>query len=445
MNEYLENYMLKLKEKHYNYKYHMKCSRIIWGLILVIFDTICLYGMVFVGEEIFHSSIIIPGFLFSILVTFNVLVCYVWKKTFSPIWKYRKFVQKKLDYFIDQNGFCVTHKEKRTKNEVSHNVIVIDYLPRIKYHLLDGKLFISFDLDGSLISEKFYDLEQRLTNLFGLEMCDKIKGDQCIIYIFLTEGDKRITIDKDINYKNLCNEQEIKITDSLIWNFRKVPHALITGGTGSGKTFFLIYLIKSFNKLGADVKIIDPKRSDLSQLESNLGSENVAYDKNLVAKMLRETNEEMNKRYDEMRVNDNYGFGKDFIDYGMKPIVIFFDEVIAYMSSCDPKLAKEVMNNLTEIVVKGRQSGVFIVLSMQRCDTAFIGGALRDQLGLRVGLGKMSADGYSMVFGNEYRDLQLTNYSCGDGYIYIDGLTNAPRQFSCPFVSDSENILDDII
>jgi DNA segregation ATPase FtsK/SpoIIIE-like protein len=221
----------------------------------------------------------------------------------------------------------------------------------------------------------------------------------------------------------------------LTWNFRDVPHALITGITKGGKTYFLSYMILCFVKAKAILKIIDPKKSDLLYLENYLGKENVVSENWHIARMLREALEEMEKRYKEFKDLSNYGYGKDYADYGYQPYVVLFDEVMAFMGgSAERKLKDEVNERLLEIIAKGRQAGVYIILTTQRADAKYIDASLRDQLGLRVALGKMSESGYRMTFGDEYKSLKLKNNNKGAGYVYIDGLTAEPQEFVSPFM-----------
>ena len=47
---------------------------------------------------------------------------------------------------------------------------------------------------------------------------------------------------------------------------RDSPHALIAGGTGGGKTYFLLTLIEALLHTNAVLYILDPKNADLADL-----------------------------------------------------------------------------------------------------------------------------------------------------------------------------------
>jgi len=58
---------------------------------------------------------------------------------------------------------------------------------------------------------------------------------------------------------------KVPIMDIISWNYVKSPHAIITGVSGSGKSYFLKYLYGVCSMVG-DVIAIDPKCSDLARL-----------------------------------------------------------------------------------------------------------------------------------------------------------------------------------
>ena len=50
------------------------------------------------------------------------------------------------------------------------------------------------------------------------------------------------------------------------WEYDKLPHMLIAGGTGGGKTYFILTIIEALLRSNAVMYILDPKNADLADL-----------------------------------------------------------------------------------------------------------------------------------------------------------------------------------
>ena len=59
---------------------------------------------------------------------------------------------------------------------------------------------------------------------------------------------------------------------NLVWEYDALPHALIAGGTGGGKTYFLLTLIEALLHTNAVLYILDPKNADLADLGTVMGN-----------------------------------------------------------------------------------------------------------------------------------------------------------------------------
>jgi hypothetical protein len=352
--------------------------------------------------------------------------------------KFRRVIDKKLKKFIKINNLA---EFQTTKNGYKK----VKYCPTVNYQILDEKVIVKFRLDGGPKSNNYCKLRDQLQGILGMKcIMVEIAVSWCI-YEFRKDKIKPLDLVKDIIENNgiELSKDTIPINKNLKWNFRKAPHALISGITGAGKTYFLAYIIRMLLSYNAKVSIVDPKRSDLSFLKKYLGK-NVVYENTDIVELLNEKVTEMERRFDEFKKLPEYSFGKDYFDYGYDADVIIIDELMAFMGgSAEPENKKAVMNAMTDIVAKGRQAGFFIILSTQRSDTKFIDGALRDQLGMRSALGKMSEDGYKMVFGTGHK-LLLNDKGNGAGFIYIDGKTTLPSEFNAPYLDPGYDFIKDI-
>lgn len=403
--------------------------------------TLCI--LLFVSWIILYLTILINtfSFKFSMFFSLSILIFIffiLYKKFFEnknlkSIIENHLYIREKLYELIEYNNFY--------KVGLVNGMEGLKYSTKVFYRFLDNGFEIKIRLDGSRYQDKYFELEDKLYHLFGYRIYDVLVENGSYTYKFTFDKLEPIYVNDNLHGKlhNKCSDEILFFSNGLEWNFRKQPHALVTGVTGGGKTYILFWIIRNIFSYGSELKILDPKMADLDYLKNILPSNDVASSKGNIIRILRETSQLINDRNIEFQNHQNYSQGKDYKDYGYKPLFIIFDEVTAFFASCDSKESKEANGYLQEIVMKGRSAGVFVVLTTQRADADVISGKIRDQLGLRVGMGGLSVDGNVMTFGNEYRDLKLTirgvvpgKARSGIGFIYIDGVTTKPQEFYAP-------------
>ncbi|MCK1998141.1 hypothetical protein MPH47_13130 [Psychrobacillus psychrodurans] len=318
------------------------------------------------------------------------------------------------------------------------------------FYFTESKLIIDTYTHGASYTKKINDLSDLLESALSLSLLEvNSMNPQYTRYEFLLNKVEPLLINTVNDIPNISGK--IILDNEKVWDYAKVPHALVAGATSSGKTYMLYNLILQFAKQGAEIFILDPKRSDLSSLVHSIpnGSEFVAYSPNQIAKILRSLNEQMNNRYEKYFSSPTAKMGVNYQYFGLRPIIIFFDEVAAFMEE-DKKIAKEVDSYLKQMIMKGRQAGVFLILSTQKPSVEAISSSIRDQIGLRIGLGQLSKIGYRMTLGDEWEELPTVETGTGKGLIFIDGYNwSTPRGYDAPFLDleslDFQNTLKTLI
>ena len=347
--------------------------------------------------------------------------------------------QKKLFKFIKLNQLYISQitetKEKK-------------YIETLEMEWIDNKNDTStFTIRvyniGGLLSHKVNDLGSKLEAFLGKKLISNEKQLTYTDYIFELIKDERLKV-SDLNLEKGRNSTVIQLTKKISFDISKAPHGLTVGTTGSGKSMFLNYKILQYASMGADIYICDPKNADLSLLRyvDGFSEENVAVTSNQICKIFRVVNTKMMNRYDKY-FSSQESFGKDFTDFGLKPIVVFIDEVTAFVKVSDKKIAEEAMSYIFNLVMMGRQVGILIEVSMQRPDVSILDGAIRDQLGCRVALGNLSEDGYRMVFGSNFKDYKSIEIK-GGGHVQIDGKMTLPTYFETPFFDKNFDFLKEL-
>ncbi|HHU6749115.1 TPA: FtsK/SpoIIIE domain-containing protein [Staphylococcus aureus] len=363
-----------------------------------------------------------------------------------------RFREKDLAEMIETQGFHNRTVIKKTTEylDIDYKKTEYDYYPTLFYKRRRKTFLIHVKKDGSRFQDHYLELESIIEPMFNCELVEKRHIGRYIRYEFMPlKYKKRIVMEGTEAPETTYYDTKIYITHQILWDFVKAPHALITGVTGGGKTYFLFYIIRELFKRYAEVRLLDPKVSDLSFMKNVIGSEKVADTQGQIFKQLREANEEMERRFRMMSESEHYKLGSNFRNFDLAPYFVIFDEVTAFTSTLDKKELQEMNDYLVNIIMKGRQAGVFMFLTAQRPDADVIKGNVRDQLGLRVSMGNLSSDGYRMTFGQTDKDFQPIHESdIGRGYISILGQYNEPILFDAPlmeqydFVEDVKQILN---
>lgn len=220
---------------------------------------------------------------------------------------------------------------------------------------------------------------------------------------------------------------------------------LLTGRTGSGKTNLATYLMLAVCKqLKADLYIIDPKRADLYALKDYLkdGDKHVASESNQIARMLRELNQEMDQRYEQMgnSHDSNTPWGADYTYYGFKPNLLVVDEVAAMLNDgMTAKEKKEIISGLQQLALKGRQAGFFTLIIAQRLSAETMSRDITLQFGTRIVMGRADNESYRMAFPmtESVGDLPKVPTGAGYGLIYVDGQSSIrPTPIAAPDMSN---------
>lgn len=409
-------------------------------LLLIVLIFLQIIITVNISDNYIHSNI---GQVILIIIFFYVI--------YKTIFYYKRFrgmkqeginkdIEKALQYLIhslklyDEDIFEIGEKkEKRI-------VRIIKFF----YKEDDKKVYIRIAKLGDRFTKIASALGENLESTLGLELDNTNSTVDYFEYVFLKERDKRIDLSSSINNQQK-NSDVIQISGNISYKLSKTPHSLIVGGTGSGKSFFILGKIVSYLSLTpqAELYIIDPKKADLSLLRFIEGMQDrVVTEPNQIAKMLRELVEIMEDRYTTY-FNDISAFGKDYTDFGLPPIILIFDEYAAFLSSVDKKLAKEVEDYIFTIVMKGRQAGVTIEILLQRSSADILSTNVRAQMGFKAGLGNMDKIGYNMIFDTNDVDYKTVTEK-GGGYIQIDGIHTAPVYFETPYIDKDFDFIQEI-
>ena len=334
-------------------------------------------------------------------------------------------------FLIENNLYLI--KNIRRENKTIEKMI----LPQVYLKQSRNKIEVRFILEGNKFQDRFLNLGSTLEVMFNGDFRNKTFDKRFITYdIAINRIDSRITIN-EVEVKG----SKLQLMTDITWDYIEEPHLLIGGGTGGGKTVVLMTIIYALAKIGF-VDICDPKNSDLAGLKKiPVFHSRVYTSKEDIIQCFKENVAFMEKRYELMSNSPKFQAGKNFTHYGMTPKFILVDEWAALMAKIDRdyNLQSELIEYLSQLVLEGRQAGVFIIFAMQRPDGEFIKTALRDNFMKRLSVGHLESTGYDMMFGDanktkEFKKLDEINGVKVKGRGYIANNGDLAGEFFSPYV-----------
>ena len=337
-----------------------------------------------------------------------------------------------LSRFLIENNLYLIKNIRRENKTIEKMILPQVYLKQSRY-----KIEVRFILEGNKFQDRFLSLGSPLEVMFNGDFRNKTFDKRFITYdIAINRIDSRITIN-EVKVKG----SKLQLMKDVTWDYIEEPHLLIGGGTGGGKTVVLMTIIYALAKIGF-VDICDPKNSDLAGLKKIPVFHGRVYtSKEDIIQCFKENVAFMEKRYELMSTSRKFQAGKNFTHYGMTPKFILVDEWAALMAKIDRdySLQSELMEYLSQLVLEGRQAGVFIIFAMQRPDGEFIKTALRDNFMKRLSVGHLESTGYDMMFGDanktkEFKKLDEINGVKVKGRGYIANNGDLAGEFFSPYV-----------
>lgn len=237
----------------------------------------------------------------------------------------------------------------------------------------------------------------------------------------------------------------------FVADLTKMPHLLMGGATGKGKSVGINTLLASilFKKHPKDVKfvLVDPKKVELSLyklIEKHFlpelpdGMEAIITDTNLVVDVLKSLCREMEDRLELLKeaqvrhireYNQKIQKGQlDATHKHMPYIVLVIDELADLMMTA----GKEIEIPIARLAQLARAIGIHLIVATQRPSVNIITGIIKANFPARVAFGVTSRVDSRTILDTGGADQLIGN---GD-MLYING--NDPIRLQCPFIDTEE-------
>uniref|UniRef100_UPI003241DDCD FtsK/SpoIIIE domain-containing protein n=1 Tax=Lactococcus sp. TaxID=44273 RepID=UPI003241DDCD len=265
---------------------------------------------------------------------------------------------------------------------------------------------------------------------------------------FSHQLEERLVIDSDSDLNSFLEKPKvIRISSRVTWDLEKAPTAAVLGGTGSGKSSFIKYVILCFLILHEQnqVFVIDGKSAFLYSTSSFNKDGHTTNTPEGAMLMLDEITKIMNDRYSQMNANpddeDDITYCQKYKDKGSYLFVI--DELLALMTlvQAEDKLKKsaerlgpQIMSKILNLVVKSRQVNIYCLLSGQTLSAEILSTAVRSNIGFRAILGSVSPTQSMEMFNIGVSSLPRPSEEPFSGYYWHNEMDTA-MPFLQPYVA----------
>lgn len=313
-------------------------------------------------------------------------------------------------------------------------------VPWIELLASDGVLEVKIErLPGLDEDEKLAELISVATrkDWEAFEVVDFWREPGGVYSVFVLED---VASDKRLDVTSVISSAvpfKIALQKGLIVDFEKSPGLGLFGKSGAGKTTTLLAFLAQFLAGGSQVYLVDGK-NELQALSNVLQRASGVSD---VLSMLGYVVAQMEQREDFLGKEGarQQRLGLKASEVGLTPLVVAIDELGALVASAGTKEKAQLVALLTQIALKGRSSGVILVVASQFASVDTIPNAVRSQLSTKILLGGAPAELVRMVFPTASPGARSARQF--EGFVYVDGQRGRePSRYQVPSLGKLENV-----
>ncbi|CAI8888220.1 MULTISPECIES: helicase HerA domain-containing protein [Bacillus amyloliquefaciens group] len=302
------------------------------------------------------------------------------------------------------------------------NVRVADegfyFVPRLPAsYVVDNELYQKIYLISNAALYPDFTLLKQTGAYFVPLKTDDIHMKRALFFPWINGISKRLVLrDLDEYIANLP-VNKVPVMENFEFNLNKVTSIAIAGNSGSGKSYFLTYLLCVLKK-NSKLVIVDPK----FDLPSRWGRENnvkviAPSDNRNKSDYVSSVNAELSRSLELIHQRQQVLYNNPQADFEHYTLVI--DEVLALSDGTAKPIKEAFFSLLSQISLLGRATKVHLLLVSQRFDSNAIPISCREQLNVIIQVGNINSKTTQFLFPDLSLEGIVIPQGIGTGLIQV--------------------------
>ncbi|MEK3976615.1 helicase HerA domain-containing protein [Psychrobacillus sp. FSL K6-1267] len=302
------------------------------------------------------------------------------------------------------------------------NVRVADegfyFVPRLPAsYVVDNELYQKVYLICNAALYPDFTLLKQAGAYFVPLKTDDIHMKRALFFPWINGISKRLIIRDIDQYVAELPLNKVPIMENFEFNLNKVTSIAIAGNSGSGKSYFLTYLLCVLKK-NSKLVIIDPK----FDMPSRWGREHnvkviAPSDNRNKSDFVSSVNAELSKSLELIHQRQQVLYNNPQADFEHYTLVI--DEVLALSDGIAKPIKEAFFSLLSQISLLGRATKVHLLLVSQRFDSNAIPISCREQLNVLIQVGNINSKTTQFLFPDLSLEGIVIPQGIGTGLIQI--------------------------
>lgn len=271
------------------------------------------------------------------------------------------------------------------------------FIPRLPAsYLIDEGLYQKiFIIANASLYPQYTVLKQNSAYFVPLDTED-IHTQRALFFPWFKGISKRLVIPNLTEFVQKNQEYKIPIMENLSIDYNKTVGVVVAGNSGSGKSYFLTYLLESLAKIShliiCDPKFDSPSRWAKTHHISVIHPSNNRSKSDFVSELNDSLSNVLNIIYERQAIlfdNPNHEF---------EHLTVVIDETLALTEGVNKQIKESFLSLLSSIALLGRATRCHLLLVSQRFDYNAVPVSVREQMNVLVQIGNINSKTVQFLF-----------------------------------------------